>query len=215
MIRVLITDDHTILREGLKQILADHGDLRVAGEAENGNEALKLIRAQDFDVVVLDMSMPGRSGIELIKQIKDERPKLPILILSMHKEDLYAVRTIKAGAAGYLSKDSASALLVDAIRKVASGGMFISPVVAEKLALGLRQPSDVLPHTLLSDREYQVFLMLVHGKGITAIAEELSLSVKTVSTHKSRIQEKMALDSLSGLVKYAIRHQLIEEVDAD
>lgn len=215
MIRVLIADDHTILREGLKQILADHGDLRVAGEAENGGEALKLIQAQDFDVVVLDMSMPGRNGIELIKQIKDERPKLPVLILSMHKEDLYAVRTIKAGAAGYLSKDSASALLVDAIRRVASGGMFISPVVAEKLALGLRQPSDALPHTLLSDREYQIFLMLVHGKGITAIAEELSLSVKTVSTHKSRIQEKMALDSLSGLVKYAIRHQLIEEVDAD
>lgn len=215
MIRVLITDDHTILREGLKQILADHADLEVAGEAENGNEALKLIRTEAFDVVVLDMSMPGRSGIELIKQIKEERPKLPILILSMHKEDLYAVRTIKAGAAGYLSKDSASTQLVDAIRKVASGGIFISAVVAEKLALGLRQPSDVLPHTLLSDREYQVFLMLVHGKGITSIADELNLSVKTVSTHKSRIQEKMALDSLSGLVKYAIRHQLIEEVDAD
>lgn len=215
MMRVLIADDHTILREGLKQILADQDGIAVAGEAENGTEALRLIRSEPFDVVVLDMSMPGRSGIELIKMIKDEKPKLPILILSMHKEDLYAVRTIKAGASGYLSKDSASALLVDAIRKVGSGGMFISPAVAEKLALGLRQSSDALPHTRLSDREYQIFLMLVHGKGITAIADELSLSVKTVSTHKTRIQEKMELDSLSGLVKYAIRHQLIEELSED
>lgn len=215
MIRVLIADDHTILREGLKQILADHADLQAAGEAENGGEALKQIREQDFDVVVLDMSMPGRNGIELIKQIKAERPKLPVLILSMHKEDLYAVRTIKAGASGYLSKDSASTQLVDAIRKVASGGIFISPAVAEKMALGLRQPADAPPHTLLSDREYQILMMLVYGKSTTAIADELSLSVKTVSTHKSRIQEKMGLDSLSGLVKYAIRHQLIEEEDAD
>jgi len=212
-IRVLIADDHTILREGLKQILAEHAHLLVAGEAENGAEALKQIRDGHFDVVVLDMSMPGRSGIELIKQIKDERPALPILILSMHKEDLYAVRTLKAGASGYLSKDSASAQLVNAIDKVAAGGMFISPAVAEKLAFGLRQPVDALPHTTLSDREYQIFLMMVHGQGPTEIADELSLSVKTVSTHKSRILEKMALDNLSGLIKYAIRHHLIDEAN--
>lgn len=215
MIQVLIADDHTILREGLKQILSEHPHLEVVGEAENGLEALKQIRARHFDVVVLDMSMPGRSGIELIKQIKDEKPTLPILILSMHKEDHYAVRTLKAGASGYLSKDSASTQLVHAIDKVAGGGMFISPAVAEKLALGLRQSSDALPHTTLSDREYQIFQMLVHGEGLTEIAAELNLSVKTVSTHKSRIMEKMALENLSGLIKYAIRHRLIDEIDDD
>lgn len=211
MIRVLIADDHTILREGLKQILADSADLKVTGEAENGFEVLKHVREQDFDVVVLDMSMPGKSGIELIKQIKSEKPRLPILILSMHKEDLYAVRTLKAGASGYLSKDIASTQLVNAIRKVAAGGVFISPEVAEKLAFGLRQSSDAPSHSQLSDREYQIFLMLVYGKAITEIADELNLSVKTVSTHKSRIMEKMHLDNLSGLIKYAIRHRLIDE----
>lgn len=215
MIQVLIADDHTILREGLKQILSEHPHLEVVGEAENGLEALKQIRARHFDVVVLDMSMPGRSGIELIKQIKDEKPSLPILILSMHKEDHYAVRTLKAGASGYLSKDSASTQLVHAIDKVAAGGMFISAAVAEKLAFGLRQSSDALPHTTLSDREYQIFLMLVHGDGLTEIADQLNLSVKTVSTHKSRIMEKMALENLSGLIKYAIRHRLIDEIDDD
>lgn len=212
MIRILIADDHTILRDGLKQILAECTDMKVGGEAENGFEVLKKIREEDWDVLVLDMSMPGRSGIELIKQVKSEKPKLPILILSMHKEDLYAIRTLKAGASGYLSKDSASSQLVNAIRKVASGGMFINADVAEKLAFGLRRPSDALPHTLLSDREHQIFLMLVYGKGITEIADDLSLSVKTVSTHKARIMEKMGIDNLSGLVKYAIRHRLIDDV---
>lgn len=211
MIRILIADDHTILRDGLKQILAECTDMKVGGEAENGFEVLKKIREEDWDVLVLDMSMPGRSGIELIKQVKSEKPKLPILILSMHKEDLYAIRTLKAGASGYLSKDSASSQLVNAIRKVASGGMFINADVAEKLAFGLRRPSDALPHTLLSDREHQIFLMLVYGKGITEIADDLSLSVKTVSTHKARILEKMGIDNLSGLVKYAIRHRLIDD----
>ncbi len=211
MIRVLLADDHTLMREGLKQILAEYPHYQVTGEADNGLDALKLIRAEEFEVVVLDMSMPGRHGIELIKQIKDEKPALPILVLSMHKEDLYAVRTLKAGASGYLSKDSASTLLVNAIDKVASGGMFISPSVAEKLAYGLRQNSDALPHTTLSDREYQIFLMLVHGHGLTEIADELNVSVKTVSTHKSRILEKMGLSHLSGLIKYAIRHRLIDE----
>jgi DNA-binding NarL/FixJ family response regulator len=213
MIRILIADDHTILREGLKQILSECRDMVVAGEADNGLDALKKVREEEWDVVVLDMSMPGKSGIELVKQMKSERPKLPILILSMHKEDQYAVRTLKAGASGYLCKDSASAQLVSAIRKVANGGIFISPDVAEKLAHGLRPMSDAPPHTLLSDREYQVFMMLVQGKGLTEIAADLSLSVKTVSTHKTRIQEKMNAENLSVLIKYAIKHDLLDEAD--
>ena len=159
MIRVLIADDHVILREGLKQILSACSDIIVDGEAGNGVEALKALRQGEWNVLILDMSMPGRSGIELIRQIRAEHPRLPILILSMHKEDQYAVRTLKAGASGYLSKDSASSQLVSAIRKVAGGGVFINPNVAEKLALSLRPESDALPHTQLSDREYEVFLM--------------------------------------------------------
>ena len=213
MIRILIADDHTILREGLKQILSECRDMVVAGEADNGLEALKKVREEEWDVVVLDMSMPGKSGIELVKLIKSEKPRLPILILSMHKEDQYAVRTLKAGASGYLCKDSASAQLVSAIRKVANGGIFISSEVAEKLAYGLRPMSDAPPHTLLSDREYQVFMMLVQGKGLTEIAADLNLSVKTVSTHKTRIQEKMNADNLSVLIKYAIKHDLLDEAD--
>lgn len=211
MIRVLIADDHTILRDGLKQILAECPDLEVAGEADNGFDVIKKIREGEWDVLVLDMSMPGRSGIELIKQVKDERPKLPILILSMHKEDLYAVRSIRAGASGYLSKDSASSQLVTAIRKIASGGIYITPLVAERLAMQIRPASTAAPHTTLSDREYQIFLLLVHGKGITEIANELNLSVKTVSTHKARIMLKMEIDSLPGMVQYALKHKLLEE----
>jgi DNA-binding NarL/FixJ family response regulator len=215
MIRVLIADDHRILREGLKQLLAESGDITVGGEAENGFEALDKIRKEDWNAVVLDMSMPGKSGIELIRQIKEEKPKLPILILSMHKEDVYALRTLKAGASGYLSKDSASTELVKAIRKVAGGGVYINSNIAEKLAVGLMPASDAAPHTLLSDREYQIFLMLVSGKGITDIADELHLSVKTVSTHKTRIMQKMNITSLSGLIKYAIKHGLLEDGDED
>ncbi len=215
MIRVLLVDDHTILREGLKQILAECGDMAVGGEADNGHDALKKVRSEDWDVVVLDMSMPGRSGLELIKLIKDEKPRLPILILSMHREDQYAVRTLRAGASGYLSKDSASAQLVSAIRKVAGGGMFLSPEMAEKLAFSLRPQSDALPHTLLSDREYQIFMLLLQGGGISEIAEALSLSVKTVSTHKTHIMQKMAVDNMASLVKYGIRHGLVDSGQLD
>ncbi len=210
MIRILLVDDHTILREGLKQILADCQDMTVGGEADNGHDALRKIREEEWGVVVLDMSIPGRSGIELIRLIKVEKPKLPILILSMHKEDQYAVRTLRAGASGYLSKDSASRQLVSAIRKVAVGGIYLSPGTAEKLAFSFWQESDAPPHTLLSDREYQIFLLLVHGTNISEIAEELHLSVKTVSTHKTRILQKMGVDNLPALVKYAIRQNLID-----
>ena len=214
MIKILIADDHTILRDGLKQILAESSDLQVAGEADNGSDALKKIREEDWDVVVLDMSMPGKSGIELIKQIKLEKPKLPLLILSMHKEDVYAMRTLKAGASGYLCKDSASSQLVSAIRKVAGGGMYLNHEVAEKFAFGLRPVSDAPPHTLLSDREYQVFLLLVQGLPLTQIADDLNLSVKTISTHKTRIMEKMRVDNLSGLIKYALANKLLENEDS-
>ena len=209
MIRILIVDDHDILRAGLKHILAESGDIVVAGEADNGLDALVRVRTETWDAMVLDMSMPGKSGIELIKQIKSERPKLPILILSMHKEDLYAVRAMKAGASGYLCKDNAESQLAQAIRKVAGGGLFINQAVAEKLALEmLSGPREVLPHTKLSDREHQVFLLIARGEGVTEIARELNLSVKTVSTHKARIMEKMNFANTAELIGYALRHGL-------
>jgi DNA-binding NarL/FixJ family response regulator len=211
MIKVLIADDHQILRDGLKQLLAEYDDIQVAGEASNGNEALKKIRDEDWNVVVLDMSMPGKSGIELIKQIKAEKPKLPILILSMHKEEQYAVRTLKAGASGYLSKDSAATQLVQAIRKVAGGGGFLSPEVAQKLALGMVQTSDAPPHTLLTDREFQIFQLIASGTGISEIANDLHLSVKTVSTHKTRLLQKMNLTNTSDLIRYAIKYRLVDD----
>ncbi len=209
-IRILIVDDHALLREGVKHILSDHSDIEVAGEASNGSDALAKVRSENWNAVVLDMSMPGKSGVELIKQIKGEKPKLPILVLSMHKEDLYAVRTLKAGASGYLCKDNAETLLAQAIRKVAKGGLFIPPAVAEKLAVEmLIGTTDAPPHTLLSDREYQVFLLIACGKGVSEIADELNLSVKTVSTHKTRLMQKMNVVKVAELIHYAIRHELV------
>lgn len=210
MIRILIADDHAIVRGGLKQLLSGESGFIVAGEAANGLEALRLIRGQPFDVALMDMSMPGRSGIELIKQIKSEKPKLAILVLSMHKEEQYAVRALKAGASGYLTKESAPDQLVAAIRKVSTGGVFISTGVAERLALELGGNHDAAPHTLLSDREYQIFRMIVSGAPIGGIAGELSLSVKTVSTHKTRILQKMKMTSSAELIHYAIRHRLVD-----
>jgi DNA-binding NarL/FixJ family response regulator len=211
MIRVLLADDHAIVRTGLKEILADTGDMTVAGEAASGPEVLARVRAEDFDVLVLDMSMPGRSGIDLIKQLKDEKPRLRILVLSMHSEAQYAVRAVKAGASGYLTKDSAADELVAAIRRIAAGGAFVSPETAERLALDFDRAADAPPHTLLSDREFQVFQSIVRGKSVTRIANELSLSVKTVSTHKTRIMEKMDLANQTELIHYAIRHKLLDE----
>lgn len=211
MIRVLLADDHAIVRAGLKELLAESGDMTVAGEAGTGQEVLARVREADYDVLVLDMSMPGRSGIDLIKQVKKEKAKLRILILSMHSEAQYAVRAIKAGASGYLGKDGAADQLVAAIRRVAAGGAYMSPEAAELLARDFERPSDAAPHTLLSDREFQVLQLIVSGKSITAIAEELSLSVKTVSTHKTRILEKMGISNQVELVRYAIKHGLLDE----
>jgi DNA-binding NarL/FixJ family response regulator len=203
MIRVLIADDHKIVRDGLRRILAAHADLQVTAEAANGDEALALVKANDYDVALLDMSMPGLSGIDLIKRVKIERPKLRILVLSMHGEDQYAVRALKAGASGYLGKDSAAELLVGAIRKIAAGGVHIGEAAAASLVAGEQQA-----HQKLSDREFEVLRLLVDGKSPTDIAEQLHLSVKTVSTHKTRMLEKLGLKSTADLVRYAIETKL-------
>ena len=211
MIRVLLADDHAIVRAGLKGILADTGDIEVAGEAANGQEVLARVAAQDFDVAVLDMSMPGRNGIELIKLVKAEKPKLRILVLSMHSEEQYAVRALKAGASGYLSKDSAADQLVAAIRRIAGGGAYVTPETAERLALGAAPRAETAAHTLLSDREFQVFRMIARGATVSEIARELSLSVKTISTHKTRIMDKMGLANQAELIRYALEHRLLDE----
>jgi len=212
-LRVLLADDHAIIRDGLKQILADTDDLIVAGEAANGIEVMQQVREKDWDVLVLDISMPGRSGLELIHMIKHEKPELPILILSMHHEEQYAVRAFQAGAMGYLTKESDGELLVAAIRRVANGGVQISDKVAELMVRGIRPATAVQPHSLLSDREYQVFNLLVQGRGLTEIGVELSLSVKTISTHKTHILQKMNLASTADLVRYAIAHGLADHTD--
>ena len=209
MIRILIADDHTIMREGLKRILEGIEDIEVVGEAIDGHDTLAKARLGNFDVLLMDLSMPGRSGVDLIRQIKDEMPKLPILILTMHEEEQYAVRAIRAGARGYLTKESAGTQLVTALRKVASGRPYISIEVAEQLAMSAMPADSDLPHTSLSDREFEVFSHLVIGKSITEIAELLHLSVKTVSTHKTRIMLKMGRNTLSDLVQYAIAHKLL------
>ncbi len=209
-LEVLVADDHAIIRDGLKKILADTDDLVVAGEAANGIMVMEKVRARDWSLLVLDISMPGRNGLELIKLVKAERPKLPILIFSMHHEEQYAVRAIRAGASGYLSKEGDTDLLLPAMRKVAAGGIFISPKVAELLAGDIAPQNSKLPHTLLTDREFDVFSRIVRGMGLTAIGEELSLSVKTVSTHKSHILAKMNMSTQVDMVRYAIEHGLTD-----
>jgi DNA-binding NarL/FixJ family response regulator len=208
MIRIVIADDHTIVREGLKQMLTAVADFKVVGEASNGQEVLSKLRELDFDLLLLDMSMPGRSGTELIRQVKSEHPKLRILVLTMHEEQQYAVRAIKAGASGYLTKESAPDLLVSAIRKIASGGLFITVGVAEQLAMDAMPQTAGLPHLTLSDREFQVMRLLVAGTSVTEIAEQLHLSVKTISTHKARLMEKMNLATQADLVRYAMANNL-------
>jgi len=208
LIRLVIADDHAIVREGLKRIVAEAPDLHVEAEAAEGNEVIKLVRERDFDVLVTDLSMPGRSGMELIKLAKTEKPKLRILVLSMHQESQYAVRAIKSGASGYLTKESAPGELVQAIRKIAGGGAYISAEVAEQLALGAMPGGEKPPHEMLSDREFEVFRRLVAGASVTEIAASLKLSVKTVSTHKSNLMSKLGISNPSDLVRYAIRHGL-------
>jgi len=204
MIRVLIADDHKIVRDGLKRILAGTTDIQTTTEAASGEEALAAVKAQDFDLVMLDMSMPGLSGLDLIRRLRIETPKLRILVLSMHGEQQYAARVLKAGAAGYLNKDSAAEVLVSAIRKIAAGGMHIPEAAAAGLISG-----DKPAHDTLSDREFEVLRLLVGGLGPTDIAARLHLSVKTVSTHKTRILEKLNLGSTAELVRYALEEKLV------
>ena len=210
MIRILIADDHAIVRHGLKQIIEESGEMRVVAEAGSGSEALRKIREIACDVVVLDISMPDMSGIDVLKQIHAERPQLPILILSIYPEDQYAMRLIKAGAAGYMTKESAPAEVVRALLRVASGKKYISPAVAEILANDLGADEEKLPHQMLSDREYQIFMLLASAKTVSEIADDLALSVKTISTYRSRVLEKMRLNNNAELMRYAIDHHLAQ-----
>jgi len=207
--RVFIADDHAIVREGLRRILAAAASIEVVGEGKDSREVLDAVRAGGFDVLLLDLQMPGRSGVDLIKQVRSERPALRILVLSMHDEQQYAERAIRAGAAGYLTKDTAAKQLVAAIDRVAAGGMYITTAAAEALALRLQTPNEDLPHQRLTDREYEVLRLLAAGESVSGIAERLHLSVKTISTHKTHVLEKMRLGSLAELVRYAIEHDLL------
>jgi two-component system invasion response regulator UvrY len=210
MIKILIADDHAIVRRGLRQILEAEPDLKVTGEAEDARQALKLVQERPWDIVVLDISMPGMDGIETVKEIKRLSPRLPVLILSMHPEDQYAIRSIRAGASGYLTKDCVPEMLVAAIRKILHGEKFISPTLAEILMQDLQVDHKGALHDGLSDREFQVLRLIASGKTVSQIAAEIFLSVKTVSTYRARVLEKMGLKSNAELTRYAFEAKLIE-----
>lgn len=210
MIRILIVDDHDLVRHGLKRIFEKIQGMKIVAEHDNGIDALHWIRHNECDVVLLDISMPGRNGIDVLKQLREEKPKLPILILSNHTEDQYAVRLIKSGAAGYLTKGCASAVVVEAVRDVASGKKYFSPAVLEMLANELSMPEGKLPHETLSNREFQIFRLFASAKTVTEIAAILNLSGKTVSTHRARILEKMKLRNNAEMMQYAIEKHLTQ-----
>jgi len=210
MIRILITDDHDIVRQGLKQIVAEHPGMVVAGEASNGQEALDLIMIRDFDVAIIDISMPGRGGLEILKDIRAHKPSIKIIMLSMYPEKQYAIRSLRDGASAYLTKANATDDLVKAIAAVASGKRYITPSVANELASFIEEDGDRLPHENLSNRELQVLIMIGSGKSASEIAAELSLSIKTVSTYRARLLEKMGIATNAQLIKYALQHQLVQ-----
>ena len=214
MTRLVIADDHAIVREGLKRIVSEVADMQVIGEAADGAQVMRCVRELDFDVLILDLSMPGRSGMETIKMVRAEKPRIRILVLSMHQELQYAVRAIKAGASGYLTKESAPDQLEQAIRKIAAGGAYVSAEVAEQLALGAMPGTEGHPHESLSDREFEVFQLLVAGDSVTDVAVKLNVSVKTVSTHKANLMRKMGLNNSSELVRYALKHGLADPLDS-
>lgn len=213
MIRIVVADDHAIVREGLKRIIGSAEDMTVVGEAADGTEVMQQVRGADFDVLVLDLSMPGRSGMELIKLVRSEKPRLRILVLSMHQELQYAVRAIKSGASGYLTKESAPMQLLQVLRKIAAGGAFISADVAEQLALGSMHGGGGAAHEKLSDREFEVFRLIAIGMSVTDIAARLNLSAKTISTHKANLMQKMGLHNQSELIRYAIKHGVTEPLE--
>jgi len=208
MLKILIADDHPIVRQGLKQIIADTHDMTVADEATDGLEVLAKVRAGDFDLVILDITMPGKDGIDVLTQMKYEKPELPVLIISMHPEEQFAVRALRSGASGYLTKQSAPDELIAAIRKVSGGGRYVSASLAENLAFTV-QKLNQLPHETLSDREYQIMRLIASGKTITEISRELLLSVKTTSTYRTRVLEKMKMRNNAELTLYAIKNQLV------
>ena len=210
MIRVCVVDDHAVVREGLKRIIGENPGMAVTAEAGDGFEAVKMIHGEPCDVVLLDITMPYQSGLDVLKQIHGESPNLPVLVLSMHAEDRYAVRVIRAGAAGYLTKDSAPTKLVQAIRKVVRGGKYVSSTLAEQLICDLNSDSAKSPHEFLSDREYQVLCMIGSGKTVTIIAGELGLSVKTISTYRVRLLEKLNMKNNAELTRYAIKNGLVD-----
>jgi two-component system invasion response regulator UvrY len=209
-VKILIADDHAVVRQGLKQILAAEYRNAVFGEASNGQQAIDLVWKEPWDVLVLDITMPGQSGLDVLKAVKKSRPKLPVLMLSMHPEDQFAVRMLKIGAAGYMTKECAPEELVGAVRKVMSGGRYVSPALAEKMAAYLAIDVQTPPHERLSDREFLVLRLIASGKTVTAIARELSLSVKTISTYRTRILEKTGMLNSAELMHYAMQNQLVE-----
>ncbi len=208
MIRVLVADDHKIFRAGIKRLIEESQDIEVAGEASDGFDALDKLRRQDWDVVLLDINMPNKSGLDIVRQMKQEKPRLPILILSMYPQEQYAVRALKAGAAGYLSKDSESDELIAAIRKVAAGGRYATPALLEQLLFALEGGGDAPRHHALSEREFQIFEQIIAGKSLADIAETMALSPKTVSTYRTRVLEKMNMENNAELIHYAIQHGL-------
>ena len=210
MLKILIADDHPIVRRGLKQTVAETSDMVVADEASDGQEVLSKVRTGDYDVLVLDVSMPGINGLDILRQLKNEKPGLPVLMLSIHPEEQYAARALRSGASGYLTKESAPDELVAAIRKVSMGGRYVSSSLAERLAFDLGKSGEQLPHQTLSNREYQVMCMIASGKTITEIAEELSLSDKTISTYRSRVLEKMEMKNNAELTYYAIKNKMVD-----
>jgi two-component system, NarL family, invasion response regulator UvrY len=210
VIRVLIADDHAVVRRGLRQILEGAPGVTVAGEASTAPEVLALVEERRWDVVVLDLSLPGASGLDLLAEIKRRRPELPVLILTVHSEAQYAVRALRAGASGYLTKESAPEQLVEAVAKIDRGGKYVSAALAERLAFSLEKGADKAPHELLSDREYEVLRLLASGKTVSEVAEGLGLSVKTISTYRTRILDKMDMRTNAELTHYAIRNRLVE-----
>jgi len=210
MIKVLVADDHAIVRRGLRQILAETEDIMVGGEAATAQEVRELLRGERWNALILDISLPGASGLGLLAEVHKEHPELPVLVLTVHSEDQYAVRAIKAGAAGFLTKESAPEKLIEAVRKVASGGRYVSAELAENLASFLAGETAGAPHERLSDREFEIMKMLGSGKTVSEVARELSLSVKTVSTHRTRILKKMGMKTNAELTSYAVRGRLVD-----
>ena len=210
MKKVLVADDHAVVREGIKRIIAETADMVVAGEAVNGWEVLEKARGGDYDVVVLDISMPGKNGMEILKELKRERPGVPVLILSMHPEEQYALRALRAGASGFVAKESAPDELIAALEKVLRGSKYITSALAERLVLDIGVGSEESLHEKLSDRELQVLCLLAEGKTINQIGQELCLSAKTISTYRSRIMQKMAMKTNAQLIRYAIKHGLVD-----